>query len=289
MADFLMKKSLPPLNWFRAFEASARRLSFTAAAEELGMTQSAVSQQIRALETRLGVGLFVRQARGLALTDDGRKLLPKVEGAIETLSAATAQFGIETQGPHLTIASSVSMIDWVLSPALRAYMAQNPDLSLRLVSTIWPDDFTATQADLQIFFGTQKQAGPNARPLMPSHLIPVKSPDLSGPLSELPLIESVGTSDGWAGWANVFKEPIPRPSVHVDTYGAALGLAKNGVGVALVSAVLAGPELKSGTLVQADPRQIPAKEGYFLNLQSDAPTAKACAAWILSITAQGPG
>ena len=66
-----MAKSLPPLTWFRAFEAAARNLSFTAAADEIGMTQSAVSQHVKALESRLGVALFIRKARGLALTDDG--------------------------------------------------------------------------------------------------------------------------------------------------------------------------------------------------------------------------
>lgn len=277
----MMQKSLPPLNWFRAFEASARRLSFTAAAEELNMTQSAVSQQIRALETRLATPLFIRQARGLALTDDGRKLLPKVENALETLAAATAQFGLETEGDHLTIASSVSIIDWVIAPALPTYLAAHPDLSLRLVSTIWPDDFTAARADVQIFFGTQKQAGPEARALTPSNLVPVKSPSLSGAIEDLPLIESVGTSDGWTGWTNTFGGAPLRPTLFVDTYGAALGLAREGNGVALVSSVLAAPALETGGLVLADPRSIPAKEGYYLNRLSDTRIARNFADWVI--------
>lgn len=279
-----MKKSLPPLNWFRAFEASARRLSFTAAAEELAMTQSAVSQQIRALETRLGAVLFIRQARGLALTDDGRKLLPKVEAALETLSAATAQFGLVAEGDHLTIASSVSMIDWVIGPALPDYLATQPDLSLRLLSTIWPDDFTAAQADIQIFFGTRKQAGTRARALTPNHLIALKSPDLEGGVLDLPLIESVGTSDGWSGWGQTMGVQGLRPSLFVDTYGAALGLAAQGNGVVLVSAVLAGHALASGRLVMADPRSIPAKEGYFLTVQTDTPAAHRFADWLIGVT-----
>lgn len=279
----MMQKSLPPLNWFRAFEASARRLSFTAAAEELNMTQSAVSQQIRALETRLATPLFIRLARGLALTDDGRKLLPKVENALETLAAATAQFGLETEGEHLTIASSVSIIDWVIAPALPNYLADHPDLSLRLVSTIWPDDFTAARADVQIFFGTQKQAGAQARALMPSQLVPVKSPALEGTLEDLPLIESVGTSDGWSGWANTFGGLSLRPTLFVDTYGAALGMATEGNGVALVSAVLAAPAIETGGLVLADKRSLPAKEGYFLNVISDTKAAKSFADWLIDI------
>ena len=83
-----MTRHLPPLNWFRVFEAAARHQKFTAAADELGMTQSAVSQQIRALEERLATQLFLRQPRGLLLTDAGRKLLPKVSSSIENLKNA---------------------------------------------------------------------------------------------------------------------------------------------------------------------------------------------------------
>ena len=88
-----MAKSLPPLPWFRSFEAAARSLSFTAAAQEIGLTQSAVSQQVKALETRLGVPLFVRRPRGLSLTDEGRKLLPQVAQALAGLAAAADSYG----------------------------------------------------------------------------------------------------------------------------------------------------------------------------------------------------
>ena len=87
-----MSKSLPPLTWFRAFEAASRHLNFTMAANEIGLTQSAVSQHVRSLETRLGVFLFVRKPRGLALTDEGRKLQPQVGAALELLGEATRDF-----------------------------------------------------------------------------------------------------------------------------------------------------------------------------------------------------
>jgi len=104
-----MAKSLPPLTWFRAFEAAARNLSFTAAADEIGMTQSAVSQHVKALESRLGVALFIRKARGLALTDDGRKLIPQVASALGTLTAASRIFETGTTQNLLTVATSVSV------------------------------------------------------------------------------------------------------------------------------------------------------------------------------------
>ncbi len=98
-----MGRSLPPLGWFRAFESAANHQSFTAAAEELGLTQSAVSQQIRQLESRLGCRLFERKPRGIALTDDARKLLPQVRRAIDTLRDATAPYDQQQKG-LLTIA-----------------------------------------------------------------------------------------------------------------------------------------------------------------------------------------
>ena len=103
-----MTRSLPPLTWFRSFEATARTLSFTAAAEEVGLTQSAVSQQVKSLEQRLGVRLFIRKPRSLAMTDEGRKLLPQVAAALGTLAYATEAFDRQVDQNVLTIASSVS-------------------------------------------------------------------------------------------------------------------------------------------------------------------------------------
>ena len=192
-----MAKSLPPLTWFRAFEAAARHLSFTAAANEIGMTQSAVSQQVKSLEMRLGVALFTRQARGLSLTDDGRKLLPKVGAALETLAAATDTFDAGPSENLLTIATSDSVAQWIIAPYLTDFTEHYPNIRLRFLSAIWPDDFNTARADVEIRFGSEKQVGNNAIPLTPNRLIALKSPQLTGPLTELPLIETVATSDGW--------------------------------------------------------------------------------------------
>ena len=113
-----MAKSLPPLTWFRAFDAAARHLNFTAAAQELGLTQSAVSQHIRALESRLGTPLFVRKPRGLVLTDGGRHLVPDVAAALARLRIATDAFEPAVGGDILTIATSVSFAQWFLAPGL---------------------------------------------------------------------------------------------------------------------------------------------------------------------------
>lgn len=275
-----MTKSLPPLNWFRAFEVSARRLSFTAAAEEIGMTQSAVSQQIRALETRLKVDLFVRRARGLTLTDEGRKLLPQVEAALEVLSSAVERFEPMTSKPVLTISASISVTEWIISPALAGFRAAHPDIAIRFLTAIWPDEFALAQADVEIRFGSQKQVGQDAEPFLSDALIAVKAPALAGDLGELPLIEAVGVSRGWRAWSETAGVDGLRPSLFVDSYGLALNLAIRGNGVALASAGLAARALQSGALIQAHPAQIRGKEGYYMSVDQTSPQARAFAAWL---------
>ena len=267
-----MAKSIPPLSWLRSFEAAARHLSFTAAADEIGLTQSAVSQQVKSLETRLGLPLFVRHARGLALTDAGRRLLPEVDAPLQAL--AMAMEGVDA-GPSkslLTIAASVSVAHWIIVPRLPEFKTRFPDLRVRLLSAIWPDDFHTTHADVEIRFGSAKQAGTDAEPLLPNRLIALKSPKLHGALRELPLIEAVGTSSGWQSWAKMVGG-TPKPSLYTDTYGMALHLAVHGNGVALVSELLADHALQTGLVERAHPASIPSQEGYYLSISKEKPEA----------------
>ena len=276
-----MVKSLPPLAWFRAFEAAARHLSFTAAAAEIGMTQSAVSQHVRSLENSLGAAMFIRRARGLSLTDDGRKLLPKVGSALETLSAATSAYDSVPTDNVLTIASSISVAQWIIAPHLADFSRHHPNIRLRFLSTIWPDDFHTVRADVEIPFGSEKQVGRGAVMLDCNGLIALKSPALEGTVETLPLIESVGTSDGWKTWGeNVGGNP--KPEVFVDTYGAALNFAVHGAGVALVTEVLAQHALETGQLVRAHQAIAPCKEGYYLRVNEAHSTAKQFRDWLFS-------
>lgn len=281
-----MSKSLPPLTWFRSFEAAARTLSFTAAAEEIGLTQSAVSQQVKSLEMRLGVDLFVRRTRGLALTDAGRKLLPEVGSALEMLSGAAARFDIGAAGDLLTVATSVSIAQWVIAPNLAAFKTQNPEIRLRILSAIWPDDFHASRADVQIRFGSEKQVGTGSQRLLPDHLIAVKSPSPETDFGSCPLIETVGTSNGWATWGEA-NGPVQEPTVFADTYGMALQLAVHGNGVALVSELVAKHAITSGLVVQAHPGQIESKEGYFLSINEELPAAGVFRDWLRTQLAAG--
>lgn len=275
-----MKKALPPLAWFRAFEAAARNLSFTAAAQEIGMTQSAVSQHVKSLEARLGVSLFVRKARGLALTDDGRKLVPQVASALETLGTATRIFETGPTENLLTIATSVSVAEWIIAPRLKEFSAHYPDTRLRFLSTIWPDDFHMVHADVEIPFGTHKQFGDNSALLEPNGLVALKSPDLQGDLHDLPLIEAVGTSTGWDSWRRHNGKAL-KPHIFVDSFGAALNMASHGNGVALVSEVLARHALASGLVVLADETALPCAEGYYLRVDEANVAAVQFREWMM--------
>ncbi|MEM6759480.1 MAG: LysR family transcriptional regulator [Pseudomonadota bacterium] len=276
-----MAKSLPPLTWFRAFEASARHLSFTAAAEEIGLTQSAVSQQVKALETRLAVALFTRRARGLSLTDEGRKLLPQVGSALGALAAATDAFDTGPATNLLTVAASVSVTQWVIAPHLARFAQEHPDIRIRFQSAIWPDDFNLTRADVEIRFGSETQVGRNAQRLLPDRLVAVKSATAAGDLISLPLIEAVGTSSGWKDWASKVG-PVPEPQLFADSYGMALHLAAQGNGVALVSELLIGHALASGAITRAHPAAIDGNEGYFLSVNDANPHAVQFQAWLLA-------
>lgn len=278
MAGFwLVTPSLPPLNWFRAFEQAAKHLSFTGAAAELNLTQSAVSQHVRSLELRLGAILFVRKARGLALTDAGRRLLPHVADAMADLSAATALFQPQKTDDALLIACSSSFALLWLSPRLDRFLDRYPGTDLRIVSTLWPDDFVMSEADVQVRFGSAELVGEDATRLLPDDIVPVCKPDLAkrgatpDALFDLPLIETVGTADTWQSWAAAMElETPPSLSRSVDSHALALTLAEAGLGVALVNRLLAGPGIAAGRLDLPCDVSVPAKDGYFFAVRETA-------------------
>jgi LysR family transcriptional regulator, glycine cleavage system transcriptional activator len=291
----LMSRSLPPLTWFRAFDAAARHLSFTLAAEELGFTQSAISQHVRALEDRLGTQLFIRGNRALMLTDAGRLLLPDVAAAMATLTAATQRFLPEQHKPTLMIATSASIAHWVLAPNIAEFQRAYPDVALQIVTTVWPDDFVATNADIEIRFGPESVVGRNATLLEPSFLHAVLSPRLAAPLKgkppvqwlgTVPLIQPVGLSTGWSEIGRRHRPALSlEASFLVDTHGMAVDLALGHAGVALCHGLITREALRRGELIEVDLPRMDAKEGYYLAAKStQLPEAQArFLSWVKSV------
>lgn len=273
-----MSRSLPPLTWFRAFESAARNLSFTGAASELGLTQSAISQHVQALESRLGCLLFERKNRGLALTDEGRRLVPTVADALGTLRRATDSFDTgDHQQDIITVATSVSIAQWYIVPRMSDFIRQHGDVTVRVMTKVWPDEFSKLSVDVEIRFDSLASMRPNTKLLGSNQLGIVAAPDLLRRASKStftvddicnqPLIQVVGTADGWQEWARVngVSEKL-RPSLFVDSHGMAIDLAKSGAGVALTSLTVAAPCVGNGSLVVVQTEQRPATDGYLLSI-----------------------
>jgi LysR family transcriptional regulator, glycine cleavage system transcriptional activator len=147
------EQSVPPLNWLRAFEASARLLSFTKAAQELNMSQSAVSQQMRSLESYLGQVLFLRGPRVLKLTEVGRNYLPVVQQALAGLSRGTRALSNKNKKKSLTIQCNLAFSMFWLAPRLQSFQHQNPWITVRILSELWPPMATEENADVEVRFG----------------------------------------------------------------------------------------------------------------------------------------
>ena len=234
--------SLPPLLWLQAFESAARTLSFTAAGNELGVTQAAISQRIRLLEDRLGQKLFVRHARSLSLTPAGQAWLPSIHDAFSRISEGTSEvFGITSERPVTLRATPVIQQSW-LAPRLVALHREKPTILLRLVSAIWPDDFGPEGADIEIRYGRGEWSGLEMLPLGDEHLLPVCSPALARSLNEPAdltghtLLHAVGFGVGWPGWlqaAGMTHLESECLSLTCDNQVMTLALASQGGGVAL--------------------------------------------------------
>jgi len=240
-----MAYSLPPLNWLRAFEASARHLSFTAAARELNLTATAVSHQVRSLEQALGYPLFERLARSLRLTEMGAAYVPDVRRAFEDLSATTAQLFGPAGATRLTVRAPVSFVLLWLTPRLARFQARHPKIELHLFSVIWADAVPAEAIDVDIRFGGGSWPGHQAERLPGGPSVVVCHRDLRvegtteqqlDVLARGPLIHVFQHEYHWAEVFRRFGRPLPAgpASVRVDNSVAALTLAAGNGGSAIV-------------------------------------------------------
>ncbi len=264
---------LPPLNWLRAFEASARALSFTAAAEELSMTQSAVSQQIKSLESALGRALFLRRARGLELTDEGRGYLPTVQAAFAMLEEGTTVLQNRSHPDVLELQVNLSFALFWLTPRLAQFMDENPMVQLNLATSVWHEERTSNAASLQIVFGLGKREGINGRRLTRDSIFPVCAPKLARQIRSLDdlrkqrLFDLPGTAQSWGAWfkAHPGGGTLALPAVHrASTWALSVEWARRGLGVALAHETIANDLIASGQLVRPFDFSIPLKEAYYL-------------------------
>ncbi len=245
-----------PLNALRAFEASARHLSFTRAAAELCVTQAAISHQVKALEARLGASLFRRLARGLVLTDEGQALLPVMTDSFDRIERALQRFQAGAVREILSIGVvGTFAVRWLL-PRLAAFREAHPLIELRLMTHNNKVDLAAEGLDLAIRFGDGAWHGVRADEILTAPLSPLCTPyfaarlDSPRDLASLPLLRSYRREE-WPAWfAAVGVEPPRLTGPVFDSLSLMVHAAVQGAGVALAPPVMFGRELHARQLVQ---------------------------------------
>lgn len=265
----------PSISSVRAFEASARHASFTRAANELNVTQSAVSHAIRELEARLGVALFHREGRALELTDAGKLYLPYVSDAIARLRAGDQALLDPTRRARvLTVSVSPSFAAKWLAPRLGSFADANPDLDLRISAAPQHIDFSDSEIDVAVRHGDGSWPQLSCTRLCEETMFPVCSPALlkgkrprtPADLPALALIHQRNT-DAWRDWLAAFGVNAPARALHGPTYSEmslAIDAAIAGQGIALARSALEDRDLREGRLTRPLAEERPAPFAYWI-------------------------
>jgi LysR family transcriptional regulator, glycine cleavage system transcriptional activator len=268
-----MPRTLPPLGALHAFEAAARLLSFKAAAAELHVTPGAVSQQIKLLEDRLGVALFVRRARAIQLTEAGRLLLQPTQRAFRLLADAVVRVRETDAGKLLTVSMLPSFAALWFVPRLGEFRAQHPDVDVRISATPQLVDLEHDDVDAAIRCGLGRFPGLHSEHLLSEELSPVCSPALlKGPrplkkledLAQHTLLHDEGRQE-WPLWLKAagVKGVDATHGPSFSLWELALQAAAAGQGVALGRSTLISQYLKTKQLVRPFKISSPAEFGYY--------------------------
>lgn len=279
-----MSRAQLPLNALRAFEASARHLSFTRAAAELFVTQAAVSHQVKALEQRLGVTLFRRLPRGLTLTDEGQALLPVVSDSFDRIGHTMQRFQGGAVREVLTVGVvGTFAVRWLL-PRLAQFREAHPLVELRLLTHNNKVDLAAEGLDLAVRFGDGAWHGVQAEAIMTAPLSPLCAPTVAArlehprDLASVPLLRPYRNQD-WFAWFAAAGVEAPRLSGPVfDSSSLMVQAAVMGAGVALAPPKMFGRELHGRQLVQPFPIEVQAG-GYWLTWLKSRPLTPAMEAF----------
>ncbi|MBB1486147.1 transcriptional regulator GcvA [Oceanospirillum sediminis] len=270
-----MLRKIPPLNALKAFEAAARHCSFVRAAEELNVTQAAVSQQIKQLEARLGVELFQRKPRGLILTDAGQHYLPGLTQAFEMIAASTASLEQDREYQLLTIRTSSSFASQWLVPVMTDFFQRYPHIDLRLSAQDDDPRFFSEDIDLEIRHKHRCPEGMDGILLLKEKIMPVCSPRLlhSGKPIRQPedllqhrLLHINYYPEDWSAWFR--SAGLPDADCHrgfrYDQSVLTMQAAISGQGVALGRSPIVNNMIMNGQLVVPLEHQLLGEGGYWL-------------------------
>ena len=280
-----MRRKLPSIQALVCFIAAARHQSFTRAAQELFLTQGAISRQVGALEESLGVELFRRTQHGMTLTPAGADYARQVTQRLDALERDTLDLmGRQGQGESVTLAVVPTLATRWLIPRLAALAREQPQLTVHIDAQTRPFLFSDTGVDAAIFAGTDEQmqqwAGTRAQLLFEEVVVPVCSPTLlrgraevtPAALAEMPLLQQSTRPDAWRQWFESRQVDAPRAMAgpRYEQYSMQVAAAASGLGVALMPQLLIEAELASGQLVVASPHPLLSRRSYYL-VQPDLP------------------
>lgn len=294
-----MRYKLPPLNGLRAFEAAARHLSFTRAAEELCVTQGAISRHILILEEILGLQLFLRQHRHIELTPEGARYLTSVRNAFEELHEATQQLASSSAPNTLNIKLLGTFAQRWLMPRLGEFNTQHPDITVRVTVSHYFANYGEQDIDASVEYGAGNWTGLVSERLYGEVIVPVCSPRLASglppprraeELSRHVFLHSIHRPDFWRQWltdAGVANVPI-EGGLRFENSALVYQAAREGLGIAIAHVAFVEDDLASGRLIIPINRPIANPVGYYLVYPANKLKQKKLAAfrkWILAAAA----
>jgi len=277
---------LPSLNGLRAFEAAARHMSFTRAAEELNVTQTAISHQIRRLEEQLGKRLFVRKNRALALTRDAADYLPAIRAAFDDLRRATERLQRPEREGLLIVSTTASLAAKWLVTRVASFQDAHPGIEVRLTTSPHLVDFQREEVDMAVRYGRGNWPGLHIQWLMAEDIFPVCSPALLKGAKPLrrpedlvhhTLLHTTMGREDWQLWLTAAGLPVSlalRRGLSFDQSFMALQAAMDGLGVALSSKSLVDADMAAGRLIAPFDLVLPADAGYYVVAPEDTAATK---------------
>ncbi|EMS98289.1 LysR family transcriptional regulator [Agrobacterium tumefaciens str. Cherry 2E-2-2] len=268
----LSRKLLPSTSALAAFDSVARLGSFSAAADELALTQGAISRQVMSLEEQLGVRLFERGARGVALTAEGRAYAKSIASALGEIRSASLQIMTKTHGNTLNLAMLPTFGTRWLLPRIPDFVANHPEITINFATRIGQFDFEREQLDMAIHIGQADWPGAESTFLMHEMVAPVCSPQFLSAhpvekgedIAALPLLHMASRPGAWGHWFESLGLSLALPQgMRFEQFSSVAQACIAGLGVALMPLFLIDNELKSKQLVKAFDHQAKSPSSYY--------------------------
>ncbi|KIC08579.1 LysR family transcriptional regulator [Leisingera sp. ANG-M1] len=288
---------LPHVTWLKAFEAAARLNSFSAAAEELGLTPAAISQQIRLLEKHLHTQLFKRLPRGVALTDTGQAYAQPIRKSFDDMQRATTGLFSKKRKRVVNLRATISCAALVIAPQLPRFQAENPNIFVQLSTTVWSSRFDEEALDIDIRYGSGDWQEAQIQHLGHESAIPVCSTAYASALGGAPSIEDlaradvvqiIGSETDWGRLADLhgLTLQITTDWLKADSSLLALQTVAAGHGVTMVLESFARQYIEQGLVVVPTTYKLPKRRSHYMVINDRAgqrDEVKAVSNWITSL------